>query len=179
MLSKKVEKALNLQIEVESNSSYTYLAMASWCEASGLEGSAKFFYKQSDEERMHMLRLFKYINESGGRAIAPVNTAPRQDFKDIIEVVQHFHNSELHVSAEVNKLVSITSKENDFTTLNFLQWYVREQHEEETLARTLLDKIKLIGTNANGLYWIDKEIESFINRRAETANNMGEADAGA
>lgn len=174
MLSKKVEKALNVQIHVESNSSHKYLAIASWCEVKGLEGAAKFFYKQSDEERMHMLRLFKYINESGGTSQVPLNEMPKQDFKDILEVMRTFLDSELHVSAEVNKLIAVATKENDFTTLNFLQWYVREQHEEETLARTLLDKINLIGTQNGGLYWIDKEIETFLTRGAETANNMGE-----
>jgi len=171
--SKKVEKLLNEQIEVESSSSYTYLAMASWCEANGMEGSASFFYKQSDEERVHMLKLFKYINEKGGHAVTPPIGKTRQEYKNIIEVVQTFYDHEKRVSEAVNKLVYIANQEKDYTTLNFLQWYVQEQHEEETLARTLLDKIKLIGLEANGLYLIDQEIGKHTNRKKDTAVHMG------
>lgn len=177
MLTQKVQTSLNEQIEVELKSSHTYLAIASWCEVQGMEGSASFFYKQSDEERLHALKLFKYINESGGKALVPVVEQPQQDFQDILAVLQHFLGSETHVSNEVNKLVSIATAENDYTTLNFLQWYIREQHEEETLARLLLDKVKLIGLEANGLYLIDKEIGSYTTRKAETANSIGEAEA--
>lgn len=177
MLSKKIEKLLQEQIEIESNSSYAYLAMASWCDVNGMEGGATFFYKQSDEERIHMLKLFKYVNEKGGQAVAPVNKKARTDFKDIIELVKYFHASEKSVSDAVNKLVYVATQEQDYTTLNFLQWYVSEQHEEETLARTLLDKIKLIGTGANGLYLIDNEIGKHTTKKKGTAINMGGAEA--
>lgn len=177
MFSKKLEKLLNEQIEIESSSSYTYLAMASWCEVNGMEGAASFFYKQSDEERVHMLKLFKYINEKGGHAITPTGGKSRLEYKNIMEVMNTFYTHERKVSDAVNKLVYLANNEKDYTTLNFLQWYVQEQHEEETLARTLLDKIKLIGTEANGLYLIDKEIGNYTNRKKETAVSMGEEGA--
>jgi ferritin len=173
MLSKKIEKLLQEQIEVESNSSYGYLAAASWCEVNGLEGAAAFFYKQSDEERIHMIKLFKYINEKGGHAMAPANKSAKADFKNIIDLIKYFHHSEKAVSASVNKMVFVANQEKDYTTLNFLQWYVTEQHEEETLARTLLDKIKLIGMEANGLYLIDNEIAKHVNKKKGTSMNMG------
>lgn len=176
MLSKKVEKLLNEQIEVESSSSYTYLAMASWCEANGMEGAANFFYNQSDEERVHMLKLFRYINEKGGHAITPSIGKSKQDYKDILEVIKTFHQHEIHVSETVNKLVYIANQEQDYTTLNFLQWYVQEQHEEETLARTLQDKINLIGLEGNGLYLIDKEIGSYATQKPTRSVNMGEGN---
>jgi len=178
MLPKKIEKLLQEQIEVESNSSYGYLAAASWCEVNGLEGAAAFFYKQSDEERVHMLKLFKYVNEKGGHALAPENKKPKQDFKNIIDLIKYFHDSEKNVSASVNKLVYVATQEQDYTTLNFLQWYVTEQHEEETLARTLQDKIKLIGLEANGLYLIDNEIGKHVAKKKGTAISMG-SEAGA
>ncbi len=178
MLSKKIEKLLQEQIEVESNSSYGYLAAASWCEVNGLEGAAAFFYNQSDEERIHMLKLFKYINEKGGHALVPVNKAPKADFKNIIDLIKYFHNSEKSVSSSVNKLVYVANHEQDYTTLNFLQWYVTEQHEEETLARLLLDKIKLIGMEANGLYLIDNEIAKHVNKKKPTAITMGGGEGG-
>jgi ferritin len=175
MLSKKIEKLLQEQIEVESNSSYAYLAMASWCEVNGLEGSAAFFYNQSDEERIHMLKLFKYVNESGGHAMVPINKKPKSDFKNIIDLIKYFHESEKAVSASVNKLVYVANQDLDYTTLNFLQWYVTEQHEEETLARSLQDKIKLIGMTGNGLYLIDNEIAKHVNKKKPTAISMGGA----
>ncbi|MFZ9700767.1 MAG: ferritin [Flavobacteriales bacterium] len=158
MLSPTVESALNDQISIESHSSNAYLALASWCETKGMEGSAKFFYLQSEEERAHMLRLFKYINDSGGKALTPALNQPRTDFSDIMEVVEYFLKGEVRVSDGINKLVYIATQEKDYTTLNFLQWYVAEQHEEETTARNIKDKINLIGLEANGLYLIDKEI---------------------
>jgi len=173
MLSKKLEKLLNEQIEVESNSSYTYLAMASWCEVNGMEGAASFFYKQSDEERIHMLKLFRYINEKGGIAITPVNQKPKMEYKDIIEVMKTFYEHEKSISQAVNKLVYMANEEKDYTTLNFLQWYVSEQHEEETLARTLLDKIRLIGLEANGLFLIDNEIGKYATAKKQTSVNIG------
>ncbi len=167
MLSKKVEKALNEQIAVECRSSYGYLAMASWCEVKGMDGCAQFLYAQSEEERGHMLRLFHYINASGGHALTPVPESVPTDFKDIMDVFEQFLAGEVKVSAAVNKLVSIATKEEDYTTLNFLQWYVNEQHEEETTARTILDRIRLIGTGGNGLYLIDKELESMVSAAAK------------
>jgi len=158
MLSKKLEKALNAQIAVECRASYAYLAMASWCEVQGLEGAATFLYGQSDEERGHMLRLFHYINDSGGHAVTPIPEKVPLSFKSITEVFTNFLDNEVEVSKNVNNLVSVATSEKDYMTLNFLQWYVSEQHEEETLARRILDKINLIGLEANGLYLIDKEI---------------------
>lgn len=177
MLSKKVEKLLNEQIEVEASSSYTYLAMASWCEVNGMEGAASFFYHQSDEERIHMLKLFRYINEKGGHAVTPSITKIKQEYKNIIEVVKSFHQHEIQVSESVNKLVYIANQEKDYTTLNFLQWYVQEQHEEETLARTIQDKINLIGLEANGLYLIDKEIGGYATKKPATSVSIGNEGA--
>jgi len=176
MLTPVVESALNEQIAIESHSSNTYLALASWCDAKGMEGAAKFFYLQSDEERAHMLRLFRYMNDSGGQATTPGLSAPRTEFKDILEVVEYFLQGEVKVSDGINKLVYIATQEKDYTTLNFLQWYVAEQHEEETTARNIKDKINLIGLEANGLYLIDKEIGRLA--AAATASKTADAEAG-
>lgn len=178
MLPKKIEKLLQEQIEVESNSSYAYLAAASWCEVNGLEGAAAFFYNQSDEERVHMIKLFKYLNEKGGHALVPVNKKQKSDFKNIIDLIKYFYESEKGVSTSVNKVIYVANQEQDYTTLNFLQWYVTEQHEEETLARMLLDKIKLIGLTGNGLYLIDNEIAKHVNKKKSTAISYGGKDGG-
>ena len=158
MLTGKVEKALNKQIEIEANASQFYLAMASWAETKGFEGVANFFYRHSDEEREHMLKLIKYINERGGHAIVPPLTKPPKLFECLSHIFQDLLNHEIMVTREINKVVDICLKDKDYTTHNFMQWYVAEQIEEEALARHILDKLKLIGDDKGGLYLFDRDI---------------------
>ena len=158
MLTKKVEKSLNRQIELEANASQFYLAMASWAETKGLEGVANFFYRHSDEEREHMLKLIKYVNERGGHAIVPALDKPPKVFDCLSHVFQDLLDHEVMVSQEINKVVDICLKDKDYTTHNFMQWYVAEQIEEEALARHILDKLKLIGDDKGGLYLFDRDI---------------------
>lgn len=160
MLTKKIEAALNGQVKVEAESSQFYLAMASWAETKGLNGTAGFLYKHSDEERMHMLKLIKFINERGGKAIIHAITQPPKDFKSIKNVFENLLNHEINVTKEINKVVDICLKEKDYTTHNFMQWYVSEQIEEEALARTIMDKLNLIGNDKGGLYLFDRDLES-------------------
>lgn len=156
----KVEKALNKQVEKEASSSQFYLSMASWAENQGLNGTAKFLYTHSDEERFHMLKLVKFINERGGTAIIPNIEAPQKNFKSIENVFQLLLNHELAVTECINQLVDVCLQEKDYTTHNFIQWYVSEQLEEEALARTIMDKINLIGKDKGGLYLFDRDLEN-------------------
>lgn len=158
MLSPKIEKALNEQVLLEAESSQIYLAMASWAEVEGYSGIAAFLYKHSDEERMHMLKLVKFINERGGHGIIPQLKAPSAKYKGVKELFQQVHDHEILVSTEINRLVDICLKEKDYTTHNFLQWYVSEQIEEEALARQIMDKLKLIGGDKSGLYMFDRDV---------------------
>lgn len=158
MITKKVETALNQQIELEASSSQYYLAMASWAETQGLEGVASFLYGHSDEERMHMLKLVKYVNERGGKALIPALKQQPQKFKSVQFVFEEVLSHEILVSTEINNLVEICLKEKDYTTHNFLQWYVSEQIEEEALARKILDKLKFIGGDKSGLYFFDRDL---------------------
>ncbi|MEO9510914.1 MAG: ferritin [Flavobacteriaceae bacterium] len=162
MLSKKLEKALNDQIRIEAESSQVYLSMASWAEVKGLEGVAGFMYGHSDEERMHMLKLVKYVNERGGHAIVSDLKAPKTDFGSLPKMLQELYDHEVFVSQSINELVHVTLEEKDYATHNFLQWYVAEQLEEEALARTVLDKINLIGDDKGGLYLFDRDIQQLI-----------------
>lgn len=159
MLSKKVEKALNDQIRIEAESSQVYLSMASWAEVKGLEGVAGFMYGHSDEERMHMLKLVKYVNERGGHAKISDLKAPKIEFGTLQKMLQELYDHEIFVSQSINELVHITLEEKDYATHNFLQWYVAEQLEEEALARTVLDKINMIGNDKGGLYLFDRDIQ--------------------
>jgi len=158
MIHKEIEAALNKQIEAEANSSQLYLAMASWAETQGYEGISNFFYSQSDEERQHMLKLVKYVNERGGQAHIPAIEEPLKMFDCLTHVFQDFLNHEVEVSRLINDLVHTCLENRDYTTHNFLQWYVSEQIEEEALARTILDKLKLIGSDKAGLYLFDRDI---------------------
>jgi ferritin len=159
MLTKKVEKVLTEQIRVEAESSQIYLSMASWAEVKGLEGISNFMYKHSDEERMHMLKLVKYINERGGHAIISELKAPKTEFGTFQKMFKELYDHEQTVSESINELVHVTLEEKDYATHNFLQWYVAEQIEEEALARTILDKINLIGNDKGGLYLFDRDVQ--------------------
>lgn len=173
MQSKKIEDALNKQIELEGYASFTYLAMAGWCENEGLEGCAKFLYRQSDEEREHMMRIFHYINEVDGNAITPAIKQPQIEYKSVQNLFEQVYQQEQKVTHSINNIVAMCYEEKDHSTLNFLQWYVEEQREEEGLMRTILDKIKLIGTGAQSLYFIDNELER-INKMEEKAEGQKE-----
>ena len=170
MISKKIEKALNNQILLEAESSQFYLAMASWAEGQGLNGTSEFFYRQSDEERQHMLKLVRYVNERGGSANIPATSKPKDDYKDIIHVFQEFLKHEINVTKRINDLVGVCLDERDFTTQNFMQWYVSEQIEEEATARGILDKLKLIGNDKGGLYLFDRDIAGLVGQSVAAPN---------
>ena len=159
MLSKNVEKALNNQIKLEAESSQIYLSMASWAESQGFEGVATFMYAHSDEERQHMLKIVKFINERGGHAIVSDLSAPPVSFGKLKEMFKTLFDHEVMISQKINDLVEITLQEKDYATHNFLQWYVSEQIEEESLARNILDKISLIGDDKGGLYLFDNDVK--------------------
>ncbi|MBE7653467.1 ferritin [Tenacibaculum finnmarkense] len=162
MLSKVIETALNKQIKIEAESSQVYLSMACWAETQGFEGVAQFMYAHSDEERMHMLKLVKFVNERGGHAKVSELVAPPSEFGSFKEMFQTLFDHEVMVSASINDLVHITLQERDYATHNFLQWYVSEQIEEEALARNILDKINLIGDDKGGLYLFDNDVKLIV-----------------
>ena len=176
MLSKKIEKALNEQIALEGYASFLYLSMASWCDQQGLEGCSKFMYRQSTEELSHMMRIFHYITEVDGHSITPAIKQPPVQFKSIRLLLQQVYDHEQKVTNAIHKLVDLCYKENDYTTLHFLQWYIDEQREEEALMRSILDRVKLIGDGPQSLYYIDKELEK-INKVAEAAEAATEENA--
>ncbi|MBI2259615.1 MAG: ferritin [Flavobacteriia bacterium] len=169
-MNKKIEKAINEQILKENFSSQFYLSMASWAENQGLSGTAKFLYAHSDEERMHMLKFVKFVNERGGVAQISGIEQPPHKFKSLNHVFESLLEHELMVTQSINEIVDICLKEKDFSTHNFLQWFVNEQLEEEALARNILDKLKLIGEDKSGLYMFDKDIETLISAPKTTEN---------
>ena len=170
MLTKKLSKRLSRQINLEMYSSNLYLQMSSWCENQGLEGSAKFLQQHAEEEMQHMQRLFRYVNETGSMVKLGTIKAPPTEFSSIAHVFEAIYEHECMITSEINNLVKITLKEEDFSTHNFLQWYVAEQHEEENLFKSILDKISMIGLDtASGLFFIDKAIEDMLNDKEVAA----------
>lgn len=161
MLNQEMSNALNGQLIFEAKASMQYLAMASWAETNGFNGVAEFFYTHADEERAHMLKIMKFINERGGQAIVPSIDGVQTDFKDIHDLFDFFMQSEEKVTENVNKLVYEALQGKNFTVHNFLQWFVAEQMEEEALARTILDKLSIIGNDKSGLYLFDQDINGF------------------
>ncbi|MEJ6776264.1 MAG: ferritin [Crocinitomicaceae bacterium] len=174
-MNKRVEKVLNDQIEKEASSSQFYLAMASWAEGEGLSGTAKFLYTHSDEERFHMLKLVKFVNERGGDAIIAGLKTPQKEFKSLESVFRLLLKHEIMVTESINNLVDVCLQEKDYTTHNFIQWYVSEQLEEEALARTILDKIMLINGDNAGLYMFDRDLENAtIQTKPSSGGSFGE-----
>ena len=157
-LTSETEDLLNRQIIMEGKSSAYYLSMASWCDTRGYARSAEFLYTHSTEERDHMLRLFTYINNAGGHALQPEITGIKHEFKSLREVFELILNHEIEVTLSINKIVDHCFKTKDFATFNFLQWFVTEQREEETLARRAVELFDIIGEDGVGLWTIDQEI---------------------
>jgi ferritin len=168
MISEKMEQALNDQIELEGYAAQLYLSMAAWCDLQGLEGCTQFFHRQSEEERMHMLKIYHYLSEVDTRALTPALKQPPHEFESVRALFEQVYKHEQEVTNAIHGLMKIGYDGNDHTTLNFLQWYVEEQKEEEALMRTILDKIKLIGDGPQSLYYIDKEVDA-VNKAAEAA----------
>lgn len=174
-LSEQTEALLNKQIEMEGKSSAYYLSMASWCEKSGYSNSAQFLYRHSDEERMHMLKLFHYINDAGGHALQPEISGIRQVFNSLREVFELILEHEIAVTRSINNLVDHCFTTKDFTTFSFLQWYVTEQREEETLARRAVELFDIIGEDGVGLWTIEQEIGK-LEGNSSLAANPGAAE---
>jgi ferritin len=172
MISKKMEGALNQQIAFEGYASFLYLSMATWCDSQGLKGCAGFLKRQSEEERMHMLKIFEYLADVDGFALTPGIKEPPRQFEKVQTVFKQVYEHEQKVTESINKLVAQASKENDYATQHFLQWYVNEQREEEALMRTVLDRIRLIGDGPQSLYFIDKEMDA-LNQAALSAEAAG------
>ncbi|NND51730.1 MAG: ferritin [Flavobacteriaceae bacterium] len=156
-----IESLLNDQIQYEASASMQYLAMASWADQKGFNGIASFFYSQSEEERVHMTKLVKFVNERGGNVSIPSLDKPKGSFNSLNELFETFLESEIFVTQKINEIIFECLERKDYNVHNFMQWYVNEQLEEEALARTLLDKLNIIGDDKSGHYLFDRDITSF------------------
>ena len=168
-ISTKMKKALNDQVGLEANASNSYLAMASWCEVTGYEGAASYFYAQSDEERAHMLKIVHYLNDMGANAIIPATKAPVSTYKSLESIIKTALKNEQSVTKAIHKMVEISQKDKDHSTYAFLEWFVNEQVQEETKFETVLQKFDLIGRDKLAINEIDKILASQATAESEPA----------
>jgi len=158
MLSKRIEKELNDQINAEYWSSYFYLSMAAYFENRNLPGFANWMKVQYQEEISHVMKFFDYINERGGRVLLKPIDAVKTDWKDEIEIFEDTFEHEQKVTGLINNLVNISFEEKDHATHNMLQWYVSEQVEEESSADEILQQLKMLKGSNHGLLMLDREL---------------------
>ncbi len=158
MLNEKMLNALNEQIQIESQSSNLYLQMSAWCSYKGFDGAAKYLHMHAEEERMHMMKLFTYVTETGNLALLGKVDQLQSDYESLKTIFFQILEHERWVTSKINDLVSIAYEEKDYSSLNFLQWYVAEQHEEESLFSSLIDKLNLVGDDGRGMYLFDRDL---------------------
>ena len=158
MLSEKLQSALNKQLNAELYSSYLYLSMSAFLENLNLEGFANWMYIQAQEEAFHAKKFYDFINQRGGRVILDKIDAPPIEWDSPLAVFDNTLNHEQKVTGLINNLVEIAMEQHDHATNIFLQWFVTEQVEEEQGADSILQKLRLLGDNNNGLFMIDREL---------------------
>lgn len=158
MLSKKIEKAINQQINAELYSSYLYLSMATYFESISLGGFSNWMRQQAQEELFHGMKMFDFVCNRGGRVILKAIDQPPSKWSSPLDAMQNVLSHEQKVTGLINDLVNLAQDERDHATNIFLQWFVSEQIEEEDTAGTLVDKLILIGKDANGLFMLDTEL---------------------
>lgn len=161
-ISDKIEKALNDQMTREAYQAQVYLAYASWAEVNGFPGIAAFLYKHTNEERQHMFKFLKFINDRGGKCKIQAIAAPPNDPKDMNDCLQRTLQHEIDNSASIDAIVNMAHEEKDWATFNFAQWFVREQIEEETLVNNLINMYGLAAQQPDhaNLYALDRDIAS-------------------
>ena len=162
-LSKRIQEALNAQMTKEASASQIYLSYAAWASGNGYGGIANFLFRHASEERNHMMKILEYILERGAKVKVEAIPAPPEDPTGIQNCFESIFEQEVDNTKGIYKLVKMSFDEEDWATWRFLQWFVKEQTEEETLALNLLDKIKIAGgVNASGeaLYNFDRELQT-------------------
>ena len=161
MLSEKMEKALNKQINAEMYSAYLYLSMASYFESVDLEGCAHWMKAQTQEEMIHAMKIYDFVIERGGRVLLEAIEAPKQEWDSALAVFEHAYEHEKFVTSLINDLMNLAIEEKDHATQIFLQWFVSEQVEEEASASGVVQKLKLAGApdgKGGGLFMVDREL---------------------
>lgn len=157
-LSKKMQDAINAQIQAELYSSYLYLAMSAYCEDINMPGYARWLHLQTDEEMDHAMKFYRYIFERGGRVYLEAIQKPPSDFDSPHAVAAQVYEHEQHVTELIHQLYELALAEKDYATQVFLQWYIDEQVEEEDNARTILDYFEQAAGHPNAMLMLDRQL---------------------
>lgn len=158
MISKNMEKALNEQINAEIYSAYLYLSMESYFRSLDLSGFANWMRVQVQEEMMHAMKIYDYVDARGGRITLKSIAAPQTEWKSPAAVFEATYKHEQKVTGLINNLVSLAIKEKDHATNTFLQWFVNEQVEEESSADKIIQQMKMMGNAPGGMFMLDREL---------------------
>lgn len=162
MISKKLQDAINSQINKELYSAYFYLAMSAYCKTKDLDGFANFFYVQYQEETFHAMKFYNYLLDRGSDVVLTKIDTPPADFKSPLDVFEKTLEHEQFVTKSINDLLDLSIKENDHASASFLKWYVDEQVEEEATVSRLVNRMKLVGDNVGGLFIVDSELKARV-----------------
>jgi ferritin len=161
-MNKKLEAALNKQINEEAYSAYLYLSMVSYFESVGLKGFANWMRVQNQEETFHMTRIFDFVLTRGGKVKLLAIAEPQTTWKNSMDAFQATLKHEEHITACINGLVDLARDEKENATFNFLQWFISEQVEEEDNVNTIIAKLKLAGDNGSAIYMLDQELATRV-----------------
>jgi ferritin len=158
MISKKMEKAINEQINAEMYSAYLYLSMKAYFESINLKGFANWMDVQDKEETFHAMKFYAYVADRGGRVKLTGIEGPKVDWKSPLDAFEDVLTHERKVTKLINELVDLAIAEKDHASNAFLQWFITEQVEEEMNADAIIQQLKLMGDAPGGLFMIDKEL---------------------
>ncbi|WP_438441924.1 non-heme ferritin [Klebsiella pneumoniae] len=158
MLKTDMIDKLNEQMNLELYSSLLYQQMSAWCSYHSFEGAAAFLRRHAQEEMTHMQRLFDYLTDTGSLPRINAIASPFAEYASLDELFRQTYEHEQLITQKINELAHAAMTSQDYPTFNFLQWYVAEQHEEEKLFKSVIDKLTLAGKSGEGLYFIDKEL---------------------
>ena len=158
MLSKKMEKALNEQLNAELYSAYLYLAMAAWFESQNLPGFAAWMKVQHREETAHGMKFFKFVTERRGRVVLTAIAEPAKEWKSPLAAFEAAFEHEQYISGRIGDLVSLAVEEKDHATNAFLQWFVNEQVEEEASVDSIIQKLKMAEKAPGAMLMMDHEL---------------------
>jgi len=158
MISEKLLNGFNEQLKYEFEAANIYLAMAAYCKSEDLDGFANFFMVQAEEERFHAMKFFNFIDELGERIVVSGYADPNNSYNTLEEVFTTALKHEQKVTGQINNLMSMALEEKQFAAVNFLNWFVGEQVEEEAMFSGLIAKIKRVSNSAEGIYMLDNEL---------------------
>ena len=162
MISKRLEDAINAQINAEMWSAYLYLSMSAYCQDKGYTGMANWFAIQFKEEQDHAQIFYNYLISRGGRVLLKAIDAVETEWASPLAAFEHTYKHEQHVTSLINNLMHIAVEEKDYASQSRFQWFIDEQVEEEENAQEIIDKLRMIGDNGYGKYMLDKELEARV-----------------